>query len=229
MQKTESGDDTQGHVLAKDDVRAGSDTQTSFDAEAFASALEKNPALQKAFDDAVARRLQSEKDRRISKAERRLDDFDERLGRYEKYRSEGMAPENAKKALELDDALEYFREQKQSTATSVVNAGTVKPQAASADVSALLETAGLSVDDPDVVKLLRETPQDSMAVEAAKLVVRKVTGKQVSPGQVILGGGGNVPATSLREQYEAESANIPRGSHQLLELRHKYRKLGLNI
>jgi len=229
MDKLESGT-TQGATTASGNLQGQGDQQTSFDAKAFTDALKTNADLQAAFDEAVARKLQGEKDRRINKTERKLAEIDERLAVYERYRAEGMTPEKARQAMEMDEALEFYRQQKETgmqtpTQGAAGNRGTGEVNALAME---FLKNAGIGEDDPDVVQLLRNTPDNMLAAEAAKLVVRRVSNAP-RPGQVIQPSGGNVPAADMMAEYKAKAKQLQPGSHSMLMLRNEYRKRGLNI
>ena len=227
MSKSES-DSPAGAVAASNTLQQESDQPTSFDAEAFAEALKTNSALRSAFDEAVARRLQSEKDRRINQVERRQDEFDERLAAYEKYRAEGMSPEKAKQAIEMDDALEYYRQQRKSQAVPQPEQAGNQEVVASGEAMEFLKQAGISEDDPEVMQVLRNTPAAKVTGEIAKLVVRRVTNTP-KPGQVIQPSGGSVPAADMMSEYQAKASKLQPGSQAMLQLRAEYRKKGLAI
>lgn len=211
----------------------GSDDQTSITAQAVAAALKGDPEFANLLKNLSGAGAQSAKDKRMDKIENKQAIFEERLTRYEEYIQQGMTPAQAKRQMKVDDAVDAV-ERMGTSSTEVPHKPPVGNQAgdgAETEAQELLKEAGIAVDDPEYLELLRTTPANKLTGETATLIVRRVLRKPNPTGAVaITPSGGTGGSPDLMAQYKAALANIPEGNKEaVLRLRMEYRKKGLPI
>ena len=216
---------------------AGSgDQRPSTDADATVEALQAK--LSSWLDSELEKRLQGQKDRRFSKLEKQFGEVDARLARFATLMETGLKPDQAHQQLEVEEAIEFYRQQSQGSRQGGAPAsnpapGSAEQEQAAAEADQLLKEAGLD-NDPAWAEILRaRTFKDGVDLlkTAASFVIKRSIQKKPdeNPAAIIQPGGGSLPKPDLEAAYWKEvNAAKGQGSAKGREIREKYRKLGLN-
>lgn len=204
------------------DVSGSGDQPTSsISAEALARAFE-DPNVQEVLDGLVERRVQSQKDRRFNKIERKQDDLESIVAEFKTWKDKNLSDEDALFRMKVDRFMSQQNEAPQSQTPG-------KPTpAASAEATSIAQALGLDENAPEVVKAIRENPEPLGQVLAMANLARSRQA-QPNPAAVQSPGGGAVVSSSdeLAKQYLTEKANIRRGSQaaeQLMALKTRFRE-----
>lgn len=202
----------------------------SFDVDAFVDALIKHPKFGASVEEAATRQWQAGKDRRISKMETKLSDFEERMARYEELRAAGKSQADALFQIKVEDALLTRAVGTSDVAVSAPSQGSGKALTANAEtIRTTLDVLGLTVQDPEVVEAIRQggDAQRLIAIAARR---KSPQGNAPNPATVLPSGGGQAAKSDLQTQYQTELTKIRPGDlRSLTEIKGKYRKLGLDI
>jgi len=190
-----------------------------------ASELEALSTIVKDLEGRV-RALQSEKDRGVARVQKDLSEMKDELEKYYQLRHSGVSDEDARKSLILDEIIaERMGVPGQERAAP-------EPVMASDDsLKPALELAGLDANDPDVIKILRTTPQPEQQTRIMLLGLerKQAREKPPSPGAAMTTGGGSAVAGETLETVDAEltaALNEPVKDHKKIrELRVKHEEL----
>jgi len=204
--KLESGQEPGGGGLPTPRFEEPGVQQASSLSDSEIAALLKSPHVAQVIEDLVERKLQSEKDRRIPKIERRMDDAEKALAQFKEYLKAGMTPDQAEHQVKLDQTMEYVDQLRNSQAAFPASQpqGSGKEQAV-AEAMTLLKEAGLE-NDPEVAQLFQsKTYQNGgeLLKDVAALVIKRSTGI-VNPAVAIQSGGGGVSSTPDAEGLTKE-------------------------
>jgi len=154
------------------------------DVEALAEALV--PKLQPFIDQSVERQWQSGKDRRIGKLEGAVSDIKSVLDEFNSWKKQGVSDEEALWRMEVSRKLSTREEpspQDQPPGT--------RPPAANAETQAILQELGLDANNPEVVKVMRDTTDPmKLVLNLAKLSVTRTPPPSPNPAQAQPAGGG---------------------------------------
>lgn len=186
-----------------------------------------------AVRDYIDRSLQSWKDRRIDKIEKRQDAQDER---YFQLRQKGLSPDEARREMAID---ELISERSQPTAASPASrAAASETQSTDLKPTELFELFGLE-NDRGAIELALEYAGKPVAMKAALVDYahsQKRAKSNANPASIVAPNTGTVSAnekTALLQQFEQEKSKIsvrgPRAADALIELKRKYRQQGLEV
>jgi hypothetical protein len=195
---------------------------SAIDVKALAEAL--NPFI----EQAVERKWQSGKDKRIAGLTGKVDEFGAQLTRLSELQKAGMSQEDAIWRMRVEDAL--FAQQPEATPGGNPPQSVPTPQAASANATALLNALGLDANSADVVAVLRET--NDFATQAARFAGLAQKAKQApapNPAAVqVTGSGANASGedvdtltarlSALQNEPSKNINEIKKVSAQLREL-----------
>jgi hypothetical protein len=198
--------------------------QNSVDLDALLNALETNPKLSSLLE----RKLQSVKDQRFARQEKKLTEFQAQLQRLEELQKSGMSKDQALNFMELESRLDNLAKQQPSKPDTANSVGNAVSGSGDIDTDAFLRAVGIDPTDPDVTSLYKSgsiTP-DQLVTFVTK---KKSAAPAASPAQAAPVSSGVPNQESLEEQYTTEVRKLPPGSADILEVRRRYRKLGLNI
>lgn len=176
--------------------------------------------------------LQSQKDRRINKLERTAGETFDRLTRIEQLIDGGMNFTQAKKQAEQEERNiaidQLLAEREPKTVSEPVSDF-------SGVINSIFQANGISLDDPRVKQFLsKETGADAIT-KAVNLAVEIKQSTGASPVTVQTLSKGSPAYKSLLDKYNEEKQRIlndprhGRGSPELISLKIKYRKQGLDI
>lgn len=170
-----------------------------------AEALRK--ALGPMIDEAVSRRAQSDKDKRIGKLESKVTDFESQLARFNELKADLGNEKLALRFMKLED-------QGLNPSAELVEANASQKQPAQAGggaeteklTQALIGTLGLDANDPEVTEALRK---DDFAAQVSLMVAisekrKKAQGGVPNPAQTMPTGGGSPILTDDKETIAAE-------------------------
>lgn len=199
-------------------VQGGSSTSIDIDA------LLANPK----FAEALDRRLQATKDKRIAGQEKQLSEFRAKLERLEALTKDGMSRSQALMFMDIEDRLENLSGQPAKVAQAQAPTGGGKKSQSEVDADAFLKAVGVDPNDPEVTEMLRNggiTPEGLINLT----VRRKTATPSPSPAQAAPSGGGTTSREELMEKYRKEVDALQPGSEEIYAIRAKYREQGLVI
>ena len=199
--------------------------QSSIDMSGVVNLLVSDPK----FQEALAKQVQSVKDRRFAEQERQISGFQQQLERLQQLESSGLSRPAALQFMDMQERLGQYEQSATRTPPGQQVAAPTAPRPSDTervDVDAFLKAVGVDPSDPEVTELYRSGNATPAAF--VSLVTKKKTATVASPAQVMpAGSGASVPQETLMDQYNREKANLTPA--QRIELRDKYRKAGLDI
>jgi len=178
----------------------------------------------KQVEELLDRKFQSFKDKRMGALEKQVNVISERLAKD--LEKEGYDPDEVK---QVTDRLRKSSEQK-SEPTPTPTPGT--GDAEMPDLDKILAESGIQDDDPDIIALSQKTYQNDTEKlrDMASFFARRLNPVAVTPAAVASPKGASIPPADLREEYNKELKEIPRGQRDaVFKLQLKYRAKGLNV
>ncbi len=205
----------------------GGDAQpNSVDVDALVDRLLEHPK----FSDALGRKVQSQKDRRINKLQQGQGEIRESLDRVLELMDGGMSQDDAMFRWEVEQEILARRSSQEGAPSEPESPPDKQPKAPSEETEQLLKVLGIAPNDPDVIKILMKgeyTSQDfiNLAIDRGS-----ETPAPAPAGIVPSGGGGQSNPSDLQAQYNADLEKVRRGDvDAIANLKEKYRKLGLQV
>jgi hypothetical protein len=192
-----------------------------------ASAIEVDKlveALLPSIDQAVERKLQSSKDKRIAGLFGKMDDFEAKLARMGELQQAGLSQDDALWRMKVEEAL---AQQTPATPGGRPPSGAPTPQAASVEATAVLTAMGLDPNSADVVAVLRETSDFTTQVARFAGLAQKARQQQAppaNPATVQVTGSGTSAALDDLESIDRQLAAMRQQPSYSLD-RHKYDEL----
>lgn len=179
-------------------------------------------ALGPLIDEAVSRRTQSDKDKRIGKLETKVTDFESQLARFTKLKEELGNEKLAHLYMKMEDqGLTPADEVSKSDVSQKKNAQAGAPSETNKLTQQLTNALGLDANDAEVTSILRESDFATQAELMLALADRRKKAQEApaNPAQQMPVGGGSaiqspdkeaIAAEILRLNYENPSKNYAR-------------------
>jgi len=183
------------------------DSKTSpVDVEALAKAL--LPTI----EDAVERKTQSTKDKRIQSLENQVDSFESKLADFNEWKKAGLTDDDALWRMKVESQL------KMNEAPPVEQVGAPIP-VASVEIQAILKALGLAENNPEVTKVLRDTKDVAAQMTAFVNLSKTQPPAEPNPAAVQPSGGGqtaNQSAEAIADQL-VEAQKQPLANRELIQ------------
>ncbi len=140
------------------------------------------------------RALQQDKDRGVRKLSQDFKELSEQFKRYEQLKARGFDQDEIERQMELDALLAERRGTPAPTDVPPGGGGGTPKQAASVDTAALVQLIGLDANSPEVLAVIRDHSDDTLAQLSALTDLgqkkRAVQQTPPNPAQIMSSGGG---------------------------------------
>ena len=188
--------------------------------------------LEPLVEELLGRQTQSIKDKRIAKQESRISSLEDTLAQLAELKAEGMSEKQAIQYVKMEELLANQGQTIPTEAPPAVEPAVQPKVATDALLSSVLEMAGLTVDDQDVIALLRdERDPFKQIIAIGELANTRKQAKQSPPipAAALPSGGGQAVETetleSVSAELEAEMAEEKVDMVKVRELRAKHKEL----
>lgn len=197
---------------------------------------ELKPEMEKLVEETTKRQVQSMKDVRFDRQEKRLSSLEETAAAIKEKMQGGASYDEAVDELGKEQRLNSLEEKLEHALTG--GNSSEEPSDTgfrnwASEQATILSQVGLEADDPRIVELRREHEDPNDYLEALSDFAWKHGRSQGSEGSSAELGtetDESPPKEDLRAQYEKEKEALPRGNIKMLtELKQKYREKGLDI
>jgi hypothetical protein len=159
-------------------------------------------ALKPLIDDQIAKALQSTKDKRFAKLEGTMSEFQNQLAKFKELQADGWNEAQAMRLMQLENQLESKPENEPSPKLT----GTQKKETA-IDEQAILESMGLSANDPEIVSIFATTEDMATRIlKSAELAVQRT--QKPNPASIVQTAGGSLPARDNPDELAKELATL---------------------
>ncbi len=185
-------------------------------------------ALRPQLETIAERKAQSVKDKRINALEKQygdLDDFRKVLAEANELKAKGLNDE------QIEDKMLLRRLAESLSQPAAAQAPWQEQNVVDDITRKFLSDAGIAENEADVVALARQQyPNDVARLAAfAQLAIQRAKQPQPNPAQANQTAPATTPTVDLEAAYQKEVRSIKGDAQKVVELRQKYRKLGLQI
>lgn len=184
-----------GAGTASANLQGGGVQPPSVDAKAIARALRDDPEFAEFIKEQSAKGVQSDKDRRLNKMERKFGDVEEVVTAFQKFKASGLSDDEALWRMKVEAAISGQAQTQTSQAVPVVrtSGGTESQTPATVEALDLFREAGLE-SDPRTTQFLRDNANaPDLGVKARKFAFNVLRGMtEPNPAAQMAQSGGTV-------------------------------------